>query len=1239
MHSIDSQDKESLVSPAYIVGIGASAGGLEAIHELFDNMPGDTNMAFVIVQHLSPDYKSLMPELLTKHTEMRVFEARDRLPLQANCIYVIPSKKLITVENGLLRLWDKTANMSPNTAIDGFFISLANEAGKNAVGIVLSGTGTDGTKGIEAIKNNGGIVVVQDPITAKFDGMPNSAIATGTADLILAPEMIPEELSEFLKETPLLKAFNESNKRDEGVVNEILHVVKKETSHDFSNYKRPTINRRLAKRMIQKNVKSLQDYLQVLQSDSGEIRSLCKEFLIRVTKFFRDTEAFEELKAQVLPVIAAGKSANDTIKVWVVACSTGEEAYTLGILFCEFLESIKRTDLQIKIFASDIDKEALEIASKGVYPETIANDVSAERLEKHFTKEGNKYKISAAIRKLVVFAPHDILKDPPFSKLDLVSCRNMLIYMNATLQKVVLRTLHFALNPSAFLFLGPSENIGILKDFVHEENKKWKIFKNLETPRMMEYEPFVSPLERKVPTPFSGKRLKNALNNVEEIFNETVIEEYKYAGIFIDREFEVKQAIGNFNAFIRFPKDRFNFNLLKMVASDLAIALGSTVRKAIKENERTVARRVKVREDNKVRSINIIVKPYLQQQHYLQPFVFVVLNEEEVTTPPKREPGLDPLALGSERLVELEDELKETRENLQAVIEELETANEELQSRNEEMISANEELQSTNEELQSLNEELHTVNAEHQLKIKELIELNDDLNNYFGNTEIGQLLIDKKLITRRFTPAAKRQINLIPTDIGRSITDISHNFVNLDFVNEIKKVISTGRSLQREVTVTDGKVYQMKITPYVRQDRSHDGVVVTFVEITEIKNLSGIIEGIFDSSLNGITALKAIRDDQNRVVDFVWLASNRSMDHMLGVEAGFLGGKHLMKEFPSLRGDLFDQYVNVVDSGQTLHFEHYMAHSKKWYEIVAVKMHDGVVVTFTDITEKKHASDLLARGFEELKKTSQKLSVTNHQLEQSNYDLMQFASVVSHDLKEPLRKIQIYGSRLQAQKASSGQSDDFDYLNVMINSSNRMQNLIEDLLSFSKLSNKNLFFSETKINEILDRILDDLEILIKEKNAKFHIDQFPIIEAIPGQIHQLFQNLISNALKFNNAEPIIKIRLVQLHPDEHLDPARYISICVEDNGIGFENVFKEKIFGVFQRLHTNNDYQGTGIGLAICKKIVDNHHGRIRAESELNGGSQFTVVLPLRQNKESGNGFHQTNPDRSTSVRESQVKP
>jgi two-component system CheB/CheR fusion protein len=1207
--------KRKILSPTHIIGIGASAGGLEAIHDLFDYMPVNTGFSFVVVQHLSPDHKSLMAELLSKHTAMQVREATHNMPLESDCIYVIPSKKLITVSDGRLKLDEKLKSRAPNHAIDIFFQSLARDQKEKAVGIVLSGTGTDGTKGLEAIKSNGGVTIVQDPLTAAFDGMPNSAVDSGVADITLPPEMIGEELIEFVKDAPLVNSLRAFSEKDEKTLHDILDLLNKTTQNDFSQYKRPTLFRRLAKRMAELNIKDLRRYKEYVSEHEEELKVLSREFLINVTKFFRDAEAFEALRTEVIPSILSNKQPEDPIKVWVVACSSGEEAYSLGILLLEYIASTGKVFPNIKIFATDIDAEALEIASRGVYTSTIERDVPKNLLRKYFVQEGSYFRVSQELRRLVVFANHDVAKDPPFSRLDLISCRNMFIYINAMLQRKALRKFHFALNVNSYLMLGPSESIGILKDVTQEINRKWKIYR-CTTKRLTDTDTFFAPLESTV-FPKHNSSTKGGAMNLPEILKDTLLEDRKVALILIDKDFNVKQAIGSYKSFLQFPEEHFNFNLLKLVSSDLAIALGVAVRKSMVENDKAVMKNVTLHGKDELRLVNIIIKPYLQRADFPHPFISVVIEEVQTEVKPPKS-YVSSNADNREQILALERELTETRENLQAVIEEMETVNEELQSSNEEMISTNEELQSTNEELQSLNEELHTVSAEHQLKIKELFELNDDLNNYFNNSDIGQILVDSEMIIRKFSPSSKQIINLIDADIGRPLNDITTNLVDIDLSKEVTNVIQNFISIEKEVQTVERKYCLMRISPFLRRDKTADGVVINFIDISQSKNLTSIIEGIFESSTNGITAKRAVRDEKNRIIDFEYVVANVAAEKMFQVEHQSLVGKRLLQVFSEARRGYFKTLANVVETGSPAKIEFFDDKTGRWYETTIVKMLDGVVTTHSDITERKNSADLIEKSYGELKEASEKLSETNSQLERSNFDLMQFASVASHDLKEPLRKIQAFGNILHAKIKNKLSDSELTYFSKIISASNRMQALIDDVLTLSKLSNSNSVKEKIDLNRVIKQITDDLEIAILEKNAVITTDTLPIVQAVPGQMHQVFQNLISNALKFTNKrKPVIKISQ-KLVSTKHFDlfgiPENgYVYIQVTDNGIGFEDEYREKIFGIFQRLHGRN-YEGTGIGLAIARKILENHGGFIFANGSLNKGAIFHIFIPTHSN-------------------------
>jgi two-component system, chemotaxis family, CheB/CheR fusion protein len=974
----------------YVVAIGASAGGLEAINEFFDYLPDGSAASFVIVQHLSPDHKSLMGELLAKHTTMTVSQAQEGMLLRANCVYLIPNKNTMTVRQGKLRLADKTPSIQPNLAIDIFFKSLAQDKGSRAIAIILSGTGSDGTRGLEAIKEEGGLVLVQDPSTAKFDGMPNSAIATGLTDGVLPPKAMPEFIEQHIvaNERSAENAEELPDPLDNTpTLEEILRLTKENTSCDFTLYKRPTLSRRIHKRMIENGLESIDEYLHFVRINIQEIQVLCKEFLIGVTRFFRDQQVFELLKEKVLPELFAEKQSGETIKVWVVACSTGEEAYSLAMIFHEYMQE-KTISANIKIFATDIDKDAIQTAARGIYPESISSEISAQRLERFFVRKGDDYSVQEHLRKMVIFAHHDVTKDAPFSRVDLVTCRNMLIYMDHPLQHKVLTAFHFALNLNGYLLLGPSENMGSLKQHFEEISRKWKIYKNIEIPRnrMLQNMSLRSlTLSSPQVNPPPPKPLKSSMQNkIGDIFSEAVVEEHGYAGICIDENFRLLHAIGDYRKYLDMPEYQLNFNLLKLLPNQLALALGGITRKAVKTNQKTILRSTKFQKDGVNRLVNVTVKPFLAGQ-YSERFLFVLFSEVGTTSSVKiQDFGENELAR-NEQLAALELELNETKENLFATFEELEVSNEELQSNNEELLSANEELQSTNEELQSLNEELHTVNTEHQQKIKELIELNDDLDNYFRNTDIGQMFVDQNLSIRKFTPAIKDQINLLENDIGRSLSHFSNNLKYNNLVSDIREVIETSEPQEKEIELQNGKHYLMKITPYLKLTNKPDGVVITFVDISLLKRLNNTLSGVLNSSLNGIMAFSSVRDEDQNLEDFEWILANKASGKLLQREAEHLIGKKLLKELPTFKKNrLFAKYVQVVHSEEPLHLEHFYQQDglNAWFETVAVKMGDGLVVTFADITEKKIAEENLLRAYQELQQAEENLKKLNNELEQ-----------------------------------------------------------------------------------------------------------------------------------------------------------------------------------------------------------------------------------------------------------------
>jgi two-component system, chemotaxis family, CheB/CheR fusion protein len=1478
----------------FIVAIGASAGGLEAIHEFFDNMTDSAQLSFVIIQHLSPDYKSLLVELVSRHTHMNVYEAKDNLPLQKNCIYVIPNNKLITISENKLMLEAKAVKQAPNNAIDIFMQSLAREKKTKAIAVILSGTGSDGTRGIEAVKNAGGMVIVQDPASARFNGMPNNAILSGNTDFVLPPSGMPEEILYYTRYAsfPALAAIPEEK------LKEIFALVHAENGFNFEHYKLPTILRRINRRMALVNISNIDDYMALMRKEPAECVQLGKDFLIGVTMFFRDSEAFDVLRNEVLPDILKNKQDQDIVKIWVCACSTGEEAYSLAMLVNEAAEQSGK-QLDIRIFASDIDEESVDFAGKGVYPANVMKDIPEEWLEKYFIHKNQQYHIIPRIRKQVVFARHDVSKDPPFINNDFVSCRNMLIYMSGHLQQKVISVLLFSINKNGYLMLGPSENSTLVREYTTEVNGKWKIYRKIKENRIGGHY-----------LPASGDRSSFISNNrrgtlpasqkprlLWEMMTQTLSEDFNFAAFFIDDSFDIKETAGNYERFLALPKKNLHLNLLGMLPSDIYFVISSEVKKAWKNNTPVAIKNLRFVKEGVTVVWQVSIKP-------LEPHTLVVITESETIETPVHEKKPNGTYDSSDYIYTLEVELNEAKTKLQLAVEDLETTNEELQSSNEELLSANEELQSSNEELQSLNEELHTLNTEHQLKIKELVELNEDLNNYFRSTDIGQVFLDSSLHIRKFNTASAAMINFIESDIGRPLSHISNNIKDAHFLDDVMHVLRSHGTIEKEMELADGKNVLVRIMPYLSKEKERAGIIISLVDISALTKLNNTFRGVLNSNPSAIVGFRAIRKG-NMITDFILDTANYAASFFFEKPVADSIGSSLKQDIPKLAsGGLFEQYAEIVETGVTLYKDIYFDEEQKWFSLTAAKLMDGFVGTFTDVTSKKlseqklrrnymelittkdnlkranedlenkvtertkalgaseerfrlvaratndalwdwdfvtntmwwgetffkifgyenrdglntrsfwlskiHPKDVTAvmdsisqaingnkskwsreyrfqkesgeyipildRGYilhdefgtpyrmlgsifdlSELKQAEQRIASTiaqrkflaesmplivwtvapdgkvdfvneqfelytgasykealgvgwkqfihepdlpqlellwqraineykdfslevkmlhrdkkyqwnllrtkvskddkgrianlvvtitdihdqkvmnevlenkvvertkeladiNHALELSNNDLQQFASVASHDLQEPLRKIQMFAAMLRDNFASTLPDNGGRYLDKIIHSSSRMKSLITDILDYSRLSASETNFARTNLNQLIADALDDFEITIKEKGATVKMNELPIVEINPGQVRQVFHNLLSNALKFSRPDvlPVITITgelVAQKNFNSLPEPAgNWCRITVTDNGIGFEKEFAANIFNLFHRLHSKDKFEGSGIGLAITKKIIDKHQGIITAESVENEGATFTIVLPVRQN-------------------------
>lgn len=1228
----------------YIVAIGASAGGLEAIHEFFDSMPEAPEISFVIIQHLSPDYKSLLVELVARHTDMKVFEAAENQTVAPKCVYVIPNTKFITIQKDRLRLLEKTNGKTPNNAVDVFLHSLAKEKKEKAIAVILSGTGTDGTKGAEAIKKAGGLVIAQDPSTARFDGMPNSVIGAGNVDYILPSGAIFKEIMHHISPPPTFLYGND--KKDDQFLKTVFDLIRKESGVEFHYYKTPTILRRITKRMIQGSFSDPETYIDYLQEHNEEVKQLGQDFLIGVTRFFRDPEGFEVLREKVIPAIIENKEEDDTIKIWVTACSTGEEAYTIAMVVDEVIESTAK-NLTVKIFASDIDTEAIQFASVGQYPASIEKDLDPRLLRKYFIRSGKTLSIIPRIRKQIVFARHNIIKDPPFIKNDLISCRNMLIYINPAMQQRIFSLLLFAAGKDGFLFFGPSENSSLIKKDVEEISARWKIYQKITDSKPTWH--FHQPLPEGFTGRMKGAKQPAVLSKATrsqsllwEDFKQVLTQDLAFVVLYLDAGFEIRETLGPYEKFLTLPRGQLHLNLLRMVPSPISIVLSAEIRKAEKTGQTIYLKNIRYQKDETTVAVEIFIRPEGRSTGAPPgaPYTMLVLRE----LPPEEHPvgskgssngtrdgsngtrdggngnvgtnalgvngHADHYAREEEYIRALESELNETRNHLQLAIEDLETANEELQSTNEELLSANEELQSSNEELQSLNEELITLNTEHQLKIKELLELNDDLNNYFRSTDIAQVFLDGNLHIRKFNPASSRMINFIDSDMGRPLTHISNNIRSEHLLEDVQMVLRTGRLLEKEVQLVSGKNLLMRIMPYLTHDGKKDGAIIAFIDITAITDLNNIIRGVFNSSPSAIFAFQAKRNSEDDIDDFTVLSANYAANAMVRRSNDDLKGLSLKKDLPMLsEGGLLQRYIEVVGGDKSHHCIIRGKDDTSWYETTIVKMMDGFVATFTNITDRLQAQEKVAE------RTTQ-LQHLNDALETSNHDLQQFASIASHDLQEPLRKIHLFSVAIQDRFGGQLPDDIQVYFGKIIRSTERMRSLIIDILNFSRLSAEIPRFRRADINTMFAEVLEDFEITIREKQAEITAGPLPELDISPGQFRQVLHNLLSNALKFTRpgTPPVIRLECTRIGErsfDAPEDPnGMYYRFSLTDNGIGFEEKYADNVFKLFQRLHPKDRFEGTGIGLAVTKKIIERHNGLITVHSSENKGTRFDWILP-----------------------------
>ncbi len=827
-----------------IAGIGASAGGLEALEQFLSNVPEKSGIAYVVIQHLDPTQKGMLPELLQRISKMEVSQAKDGMVVKPDCVYVIPPNKSMSILNGTLYLFEPIEARGLRLPIDFFLRSLADDRGELGIGVILSGMGSDGSIGLRAIKEKYGMVLVQDPETAKFDSMPRNAIESVLVDIVAPASKLPEKLLEFQKLLPLVKIFPEKEIKDKSALEKIIILLRTFTGNDFSLYKKSTLYRRIERRMGVHKINGISSYVALLQENPKEVDILFKELLIGVTNFFRDKKAWDKLKSNVFPEMMLRHKGGVTLRAWVAGCSSGEEAYSLAIVFKEVLEKIKpHRNISLQIFATDLDQDAIEVARKGLYPENISSDVSPERLNRFFVKTEEGYRVSTEIREMVVFAQHNIIMHPPFTKIDIISCRNLLIYLDPELQVKVMKLFYFSLNAEGVMFLGSSESLGTRSHLFKPLDSVLKIYQRSTDAIESDLYNFPSSFSRSKPENFEKNPPSISAPNIKDHVDQMLLQHFSPPGLLVNEDGDIIYISGRTGKYLEPVAGKANMNVFAMLHEGLRNEFPVAFNQAIRKKGTVVLRNLHVGTNGGKQRLNVTIQ-WIDKPEPLRNMVMIIFTDvtEFHDLKMKNRPGKESLV--SQREEALEKELQSTLEKMQSTMEEMQASQEELKSTNEELQSANEELQSTNEELtsskeemQSLNEELQTVNAELQAKVDDYSRLDNDMKNLLNSTDIATLFLDKELKIRRYTIQATKIFKLIKSDIGRPITDQTSSIHYPELAEDALEVLNTLVFIEKQIPGKDGQWFSVRIMPYRTFEDRIDGLVITFINITGLKRM------------------------------------------------------------------------------------------------------------------------------------------------------------------------------------------------------------------------------------------------------------------------------------------------------------------------------------------------------------------------------------------------------------------
>lgn len=1196
-----------------IVGVGASAGGLDAFKRLFGAVPADCGLAFVLVQHLDPTRPSLTADIVGSYTRMRVMEATDGMRVEPDGVYVIPPNKYLSIREGVLRLSAPSAPRSMRMAIDHFFYSLAEAERERAIGIILSGTGTDGTLGMKEIKAAGGMTMAQTPETAQHDGMPRSAIAAGSADYVLPPERMPEALLAYVRHAAINYSASPAKPEEESTdpLTTIVAALQAQVKFDFSGYRRGTLERRIRRRMSLRHVAAMSDYVELLRREPTEAAALFDDLLISVTSFFRDPAAWQTLQEQAIRPLVADKERDAPLRVWVPACATGEEAYSIAMILIEEIEASGKNH-RLQVFASDVDVPALERARAGVYPEGIAARISPERLSRFFVKGEHSYQVTKDLRDGVVFAQQSLIGDPPFSRLDVISCRNFLIYLEPAVQEKIVALLHFALVKGGCLFLGSAESVGARSELFEPISRKWRIYRRVGPTR---HDTIQLPVAT---APGSGAvwgrpRGEPTPSRLAALAQQLLVQRYAPACVVIDRNAQVLYFHGRTDDYLVQPSGLPTRDLIAQARGGLRSRLRGAVREAMRGSRRVVASGVQISRGSASPRVRIAVEP-LDTGNEAQSLWLVSFEGEAETASPTVAADADGKPGAEEALVhQLEGELRTTKEDLQHTIEDLSTANEELMSVTEEMQSSNEELETSKEELQSLNEELTTANAQLESKIGELEASNNDLDNLLTSTNIGTLFLDTRLRIRGFTPAATRLFSLISSDVGRPVSDIAPKVSDPALLSDAAAVLEKAESPKKEVQGHDGRWYVRQVLPYRTRDGRTEGVVVTFSDVAAeaLHEARLYAEAIVDTVREPLLVLD--EDLRVRSANPAFYETFRSrQEETVGRLLYELGSRQF--DIPELRARLREvlSTKRVLDDFEVVGVFESMGRRILLLNARAIERGTGrpelVLLGIEDITERRLARDALREGEarrEAAEQVRERQAQLEHALRISTVGVL--ASGLAHELSQPLSAI---ANEVEAcvQYVASGKIEADTLLGLLEEVSAdalRAGEIVDHLRGFIQKGEPQP--EQADLSEIAHQVARLLGSELEREGItlRLEVEPGPIpIFADRIQIEQVVVNFVQNAIDAVRAdgdrrEIALKVRT----------RGGRAELEVRDTGAGVLAAAGEHLWEPF---FTTKPH-GLGMGLAISRSIIEGHRGRIRLEPPADGtrGTIAGFTLPL----------------------------